>query len=97
VPLVVIDDLDVVRVRTSPSEADAPLIVDADTVLTGTRSFQLLESIAGRYPEVFQALRSIHKDELSQHDALEIRRKAARRLTSKQACRVAIGETPNHQ
>src|SRR5205814_2352607 len=84
------------RVSTSPSEADAPLIVDADTVLTGTRSFELLESIAGRYPEVFQALRGIYKDELSQHDALEIRPKATRRLTSKQTCRVAIGEAPNH-
>jgi len=40
--------LDVVGVAVAPAEADSPLIVDPDAVLTGAIATQLLQPIAWR-------------------------------------------------
>jgi len=40
-------DLDLVGVATSPDEADAPLVVDADAVLAGAVAGEPLEAVAG--------------------------------------------------
>ena len=45
---VIIDDLDVEGVAVLPAEADAPLIVDPDTVLTLSVARELLQSISRR-------------------------------------------------
>ena len=45
----VIHDLDIVRIARSPVEADAPLIVDADAVLTLAIAVKSFETIARRY------------------------------------------------
>lgn len=47
---VVVDDLDVVRVAFTPSEAEAPSIVETDAVVTLTRAPRFLEAIARRHP-----------------------------------------------
>lgn len=45
---VVVNEFDLVRVAVQPSKADAPLIVDANTMLSGAITFELLEAIARR-------------------------------------------------
>jgi len=58
----VVDDLYVVRVGSEPAEADAPLIVDADTVLTGPIPSELFKTVCGRDAEVEEARRGIEHD-----------------------------------
>jgi len=51
----VIDDLDVVSVSLAPHEADAPLVVDANTVLSlpdATKRFKPVARRGGQVPEL---------------------------------------------
>jgi hypothetical protein len=50
----VVYNLNVVRVAVSPDEAEPPLIVDADTVLPGSITYQRLQVIRRRLPEILQ-------------------------------------------
>jgi hypothetical protein len=51
-PLVIIDDLDVERVSCVPDEADAPLVIDPDAVLSATVPLEDLEPVPGWAPQV---------------------------------------------
>jgi hypothetical protein len=52
--LVIIGYLHFVGITMLPAEADAPLIIDPDTMLPVTATSQLLEPIAGRYRQVMK-------------------------------------------
>jgi len=41
-----VDDLDIVRVPGPPTDADPPLVIDANAALSGTITKQLFEAIA---------------------------------------------------
>jgi hypothetical protein len=71
-PLVVVGDLDVDRAGGCPGEADAPLVVDADTVLPFATPVQLLEAIAGRDPQVVDCLRSVEDQQFAVRNPLEV-------------------------
>jgi len=43
----IINDFDIFCESIRPTKADAPLIIDANTVLTGTIAFERLKVIAG--------------------------------------------------
>ena len=92
----VVDNLDVIGVSFIPFEADAPLIVDPDTELTGTRPAQLLEVIAGRYAEVIKDHRGIQLSQPPQRNALDVASVPADRLALEEPLRVAIAEAANH-
>jgi hypothetical protein len=49
---VVVDDLNVFRTGGCPSKADPPLLVDADAVVAGAITRELLEPIAWRDSEI---------------------------------------------
>jgi len=51
---VVVDDLDVFGIRSTPAKADSELIVDSDAVLAGAIAFQRLQMIAGRHTQKLQ-------------------------------------------
>jgi hypothetical protein len=68
---VVVDDLHVESIGPSPHEADAPLVVDADTVLALPFALQLLETIAWRNAKVLNRSRAVHQQELSPGRAFE--------------------------
>jgi len=53
---VVIHDLDFVCVTVSPDKTDAPLIIDANAVLTLAFAFQGLESIGRWDAEIIQTM-----------------------------------------
>jgi hypothetical protein len=61
---VIVDNLDVMRIGIFPSEADAPLIVDPNTVLAFAVSAQGFELIAWRYHQVFQRTRAMKVEQL---------------------------------
>ena len=56
----VVNDLNPFWTSIAPPEADAPLIIDSDTVLPRTITAQTLEAVTRRNPEVFQTARSIN-------------------------------------
>lgn len=51
----IIDDLNFVGVAVPPYETDAPLIVDANTMLPFAIALQCLEAVAGRYAQILKA------------------------------------------
>src|SRR3990172_1093266 len=55
-----------------PAETDAPLIIDADAVLTGSVALQRLESVSRRYPQVLQAAGDLQLPELSTRHAGDV-------------------------
>lgn len=69
-PSVVVDDLDILRSGGRPSEADAPLPVDADAVGAGSLALELLQPIARRNSEVVEGLSGVQDQQLSQRHAL---------------------------
>lgn len=58
----VVDDLHSVRIPILPLEADAPLIVDPDSVLTGADASKLLEPIARWNAQIFKRFSGIDRD-----------------------------------
>lgn len=92
----VIDDLDIVRIGILPSEADPPLIVDADAVLAGTIAFEFLEAVPRRYAEVVECLGGIDGDQLPQHHPPELRWIPPHRLAPEQARRIPIAKALDH-
>ena len=92
----VVDDLDVFGVVAGPSEADAPLVIDANTVLSRALTTQLLQPIARRDSTFVKADGGINEDELSEHDSPQIWREPADGLTRPAAFRVAVGEASEH-
>jgi len=93
---VIINDLNVVRIAVLPPEADAPLIVDANTVLTGAIAFELFEAVPGRNAEVIELFGGVHDAELPQHEPLELGREATDWLALEQALGVPVGEAVDH-
>ena len=71
IPSVVVHYLDVSRPHLTPLEAEAPLVIDADAVLTLAIALQSLQVVARRSFQEFQRLRSIELSELAHGDADE--------------------------
>jgi hypothetical protein len=65
---VVIHDLNVCWSSLGPSKANAPLIIDANTVLAGAVAFQFFQAIARRGPQEFESFRCIELRQLSSGD-----------------------------
>src|SRR5674476_812211 len=63
---VVVHDLDVGGSGVGPDEADPPLLVDADAVLSGPVSAECFQSVAGRHSEVVQRFGGIQHHQLPQ-------------------------------
>ena len=54
--LVAIGDFDFVGVTADPAEAQTPLVIDTNAVLTGTLAFERFEPVAGRDAEIFEGV-----------------------------------------
>ena len=83
-------------VAVGPAETDAPLVVDAKTLLPRAITTQLLEPIARRYPEVVKPNRGVDVRQFAQHHAVQIGRKVPDRLAIPESRRGAISETSDH-
>jgi len=70
-PSVIVDDLDFEGLRLPPDEADPPLVVDSDAVLSAPPSFQGLQTISGWDSEVLEGSRSVQQQELAPRHAFE--------------------------
>ena len=62
----VVRDFHVVCIAVTPSEANAPLVIDADAVLALSVPRQLFEPIAGRHTQILHAARVVEHAQLTQ-------------------------------
>jgi hypothetical protein len=62
---VIVGDLHLGRTRRVPSEAHAPLIVDADAVLAESVAPKSLQVVPRRYPQVVDGLSRIQEEQLA--------------------------------
>ena len=70
--LVIIFDADFVGMALLPSERDAILIVDPNTVPSGVVPFQPLKPIAGRDGEILKPRRNVERLELPLRDSPDL-------------------------
>src|SRR3546814_17992820 len=68
---VVIDDLHVVRIAAAPAEADTPLVVDPDAVLSLAIAFEQLQPVCGRNPQVIERSGGVEHAQLAPGDLLD--------------------------
>ena len=61
----VIDYFNFIDIPIPPFEANSPLLVDANTILTCTVSFQRLQFITGRYSQILKLSRSVKVHEFA--------------------------------
>jgi hypothetical protein len=93
---VVVGDLDVSRAGRCPGEANPPLIVDPEAVLTGAVSMQLLQTIPWWYPQVAECLSRINDQQLSIRHPLQIRAESPHPLTPPDPFCVSVRERLDH-
>jgi hypothetical protein len=92
---VVVDDLDVESIRAAPREADSPLIVDSNDVLSLPRSLQRLEVISGRDTKILQGDGPVQKQQFPARCAFE-GSKAWDIVVVEEILRCGRGERPDH-
>jgi hypothetical protein len=93
---VVVHDLDVVGVAASPSEADPPLVVDPDGVLTLPITAESFQPVPRRNPQIIQARRGVQHPELPQGHPLHVPTEASGRVSREQPLGVPITEALDH-
>jgi hypothetical protein len=94
--LVVITELDVVRVAVFEPETNAPLVIDGNGMLTSAVSLERVQPIARRNTEVGDADRDVHSFELSQGTARHIRWQALGLPRTEQRLGLPVGEGLDH-
>src|SRR5699024_1455655 len=93
---VVVNDLHLLWSGVGPHEADPPLVVDPDAVLTSSVAFESLEPIAGRDPEVLERLRRSHLAKLAQCDSMDPRIHRPHAPTTPQPFGLLAAERSDH-
>ena len=88
----VVNDLNPFWTSVAPPEADTPLIIDSDTVLSCSITAQMLEPVARRNPKILETTRSINLAQLAQRDAHDARIEGRNRLPRKQVLSLTIPE-----
>ena len=84
----VVNDLNPFWTSVAPPEADTPLIIDSDTVLSCSITAQMLEPVARRNPKILETTRGVNLPQLAQH----ARVKGRDSLPRKQALSLTIPE-----
>ena len=93
---VVIDDFHVVGVAVSPTEADAPLIVNPDAVLAFALPLQGFEPIGRRNAQIIQHGGVAQHAQFASCHGLDIGRQAPGRRSAPDLFRFLVGKVPDH-
>ena len=91
----IVHDLDVLRARGRPTEADAELMVYADTMLARAIPFEWLESITGRYAQIVQAGGDLQLSKLTSRNSRDVR-EPLDPLALRKGLRIGAFERPDH-
>ena len=92
----IIHYLDVVGIPTSPFKTDAPLVVNADAILTLSVVRQFLQTVRRRYAQILQDLGSVQDVKSPSGNPLDVMREFARELTIEESFRFLAREGLNH-
>ena len=92
----VVDDLDTPRRTVAPSEAHAPLVVDANAVLPPAIAPQSLQPIAGWRAQVVEPARRIDGQELHPRSLLNRHRQTANGMAGKDRGSALVAKAPDH-
>jgi hypothetical protein len=79
----IVYDFNIVSVPLTPTEADTPLVIDPNAVLSLPVSSQFLKAISWRDKKIIQLLRRIRQEQFPLSDAPQIRREFLRGLAVK--------------
>jgi hypothetical protein len=93
---VIVCDFDIFGTSFGPPETDAPLIVDADRVLTAPVTPQRLEAVAGRLAQFGKTRYRIDLAKLPQGGVLDIGRQTAALLAKPDDFGLPVPEAPDH-
>ena len=88
----VVNDLNPFWTSVAPPEADTPLIIDSDTVLSCSITAQMLEPVTRRNPKILETTRGVNLPQLAQRNASDARVKGRDSLPRKQALSLTIPE-----
>jgi hypothetical protein len=92
----VIDDLDLPGVAAPPLEADAPLVVDPDAVLTLSGALQGFEPVSGWRTQLAKRPHGIEGQQFTPRDPLYLYEPASE-LVAKKRFGIPILEAPYHE
>ena len=92
----IVNNLDLVGIAILPPKADPPLLIDANTVLSGPIASEFLEAIAWWRPEIVEGAGGIHDDELSKHCPPQVAGIMSHGLAPKEPFGVSVPEALDH-
>src|SRR3989337_1046693 len=95
--LVVVADLDVMRVSLLPAEADPPLVVDPNAVLAGAVSGEALQAVPRGHAELLQPLGGVQKQQLAMGPSLQVRWQFAGPFAFEHLPGLGVSEGSNHR
>ena len=92
----VVHDFDVIRIAIAPDEAEPPLVVDPDAVLSDPIVRESLQVIARWLPEILEPDRRGQRPKLATSHLGQIAWKALRPAIRPDRRRPFVGERPDH-
>ncbi len=92
----VVHDLNVIRIAIAPDEAQPPLVVDPDAVLSDPIACESLQVIAWWLPEILQPDRRGYRPQLAARHFGQIVWKAPRPAVRPDRRRPFVGKRPDH-
>ena len=92
----IVDDLDVMRVLTIPTKANAPLVIDSDAMLSLAIPRKGLQPVSWEDPQVAQFPDLIELNELSVRDAFDVH-ESGDACALREPCGIFALERPDHQ
>src|SRR5699024_4646695 len=93
---VVVNDLHLLWSGVGPHEADPPLVVDSDAVLTGPIALERFESVTGWDTQVIKKFGRSHLAKLAQRDPMDPRIDRPHALTTPQPFGLLAPERSGH-
>ena len=94
--LVIVHNLDLIGVAVVPNKADAPLVVDADAVLTIVVARKSLKAITGRDSQVIQVRSVMEHHQLALRPALDMLREPADATAFGNRLGITVAVAPDH-
>jgi len=93
---VVVGNRDIFWTCLCPAEAESPLVVYSDAVLSGTVAAQILQAISWWYAKIAKNFCGVKNRQFAQGDPLKISVELANRLSPPYAFGVPIAERLQH-
>jgi hypothetical protein len=94
-PLVIVHDLNFVSIPLAPNEAQTPLVVNPNAILSLSVAMQYFQAISGRRCQIAQFRGAVQLPELAPRDALDSL-KAASRLPAMKSLGFRAAERLDH-